>query len=118
MEGNNNRKQLYSRHTTSAALRWALVHAFVSDYTQRFRPDIPRDLSSLILSSTLPFAAQLLNIVSKFAVREPCMSHTALWFSRQLLTRVVQSRLTDMRQLTQASRQSPFFLLIDYHGNG
>ena len=28
-------------HTTSTALRLAVGHAFVSDYTRRFRPDIP-----------------------------------------------------------------------------
>ena len=32
-----------SRHTTSTALRLAVGHAFISDYTRRFRPDIPAD---------------------------------------------------------------------------
>lgn len=32
-----------SRHTTSTALRLAVGHAFTSDYTRRFRPDIPLD---------------------------------------------------------------------------
>ncbi|KAF8261662.1 hypothetical protein EI94DRAFT_1809968 [Lactarius quietus] len=32
-----------TRHTTSTALRLAVGHAFTSDYTKRFRPDIPPD---------------------------------------------------------------------------
>lgn len=32
-----------SRHTTSTAFRLAVGHAFISDYTRRFRPDIPPD---------------------------------------------------------------------------
>ena len=33
----------FPRHTTSTALRFAVGHAFTSDYTARFRPDIPLD---------------------------------------------------------------------------
>ena len=33
----------FSRHTTTTALRLAVGHAFISDYTRRFRPDIPED---------------------------------------------------------------------------
>ena len=32
-----------SRHTTSTAFRLAVGHAFTTDYTRRFRPDIPLD---------------------------------------------------------------------------
>ena len=34
---------VYSRHTTTTALRLAVGHAFTSDYSRRFRPDIPED---------------------------------------------------------------------------
>ena len=33
----------YTRHTTSTALRFAVSHVFTSDYTARFRPNIPLD---------------------------------------------------------------------------
>ena len=33
----------FSRHTTSTALQLAVGHAFTSDYTRWFRPDIPED---------------------------------------------------------------------------
>ena len=33
----------FSRHTTTTALRLAVGHAFISDYTRRFRPDIPEE---------------------------------------------------------------------------
>ena len=33
----------FSRHTTTTALRLAVGHAFTSDYTRQFRPDIPED---------------------------------------------------------------------------
>ena len=33
----------FTRHTTTTALRLAVGHAFTSDYTRRFRPDIPED---------------------------------------------------------------------------
>lgn len=33
----------YSHHTTTTALRLALGHAFISDYTRRFRLDIPEE---------------------------------------------------------------------------
>ena len=33
----------FSHHTTTTALRLAVGHAFTSDYTRRFRPDIPED---------------------------------------------------------------------------
>ena len=34
------RLPLFSRHTTSTALRLAVGHAFTSEYTRRFRPDL------------------------------------------------------------------------------
>ena len=34
---------VYSRHTTTTALRLAVGHAFMSDYSRRFRPDISED---------------------------------------------------------------------------
>ena len=33
----------FSRHTTTTALRLAVGHAFISDYSRRFRPDIPEE---------------------------------------------------------------------------
>ena len=36
-----NGSSLFTRHTTTTALRLAVGHAFTADYTRRLRPDIP-----------------------------------------------------------------------------
>jgi hypothetical protein len=45
-KGKNKQSAPFSRHTTTTAFRLAIGHAFTSDYSKRFKPDLPPEASA------------------------------------------------------------------------